>query len=409
MNWIDKFLDELILYHADLPDGTHLISEAVRYGWQGNLWHCHLTYCLLKDENPFALACERRCPEQDSLWQLAQKDMDVFLQLFRMGLDNPILMDFRHNSPVAETPEAKRFTALARALAAAESGSELLELLTAYYKAHGLGVLGMGQIFRVRQENGRVRLFPVENRRRVSLSELIGYESQKELLLENTLAFLRGRHANNVLLYGDAGTGKSTSIQAVACEYAEDGLRLIELYKQQFSLIPEILSQIKGRNYRFILFLDDLSFEENEVEYKHLKAVMEGGSEAAPENVLIYATSNRRHLVRETWNDRSDMEHNGDIHRSDTMEEKLSLAARFGLQIYYPNPSFDEYQTIVKTLAEETPALASLSEAELRAAASTWQVRHASRSGRTARQLINDLICRADDTSPESEDSHAHS
>jgi hypothetical protein len=210
-----------------------------------------------------------------------------------------------------------------------------------------------------------------------------------------------------VLLYGDAGTGKSTSIQAIANEYAPQGLRLIELYKNQFSLIPDVLSQIKSRNYRFILFLDDLSFEENEVAYKHLKAVMEGGAEAAPENVLIYATSNRRHLVKETWKDRNDMEHNDDVHRSDTMEEKLSLAARFGLQIYYSNPSFEEYHTIVTALAGKTAGLEKLDAQQLRSAASTWQVRHGSRSGRTAQQFINDLLCRTPEPDQERKNPHA--
>ena len=237
----------------------------------------------------------------------------------------------------------------------------------------------------------------MENRRAVKLSDLVGYETQKQQLLGNTLAFLRGRHANNVLLYGDAGTGKSTSIQAIANEYAPEGLRVVELYKHQFGLIPDIITQLKGRGYRFILFLDDLSFEETETSYKHLKAVMEGGAEAAPENVRIYATSNRRHLIKETWNDRSDMQHDGDIHRSDTVEEKLSLSGRFGLQIYYPNPSFEEFHAIVRSLAEREPSLSDMDAAQLRQQAATWQVRKGSRSGRSAQQFIDDLITKKED------------
>ena len=212
--------------------------------------------------------------------------------------------------------------------------------------------------------------------------------------MQNTLAFLQGACANNVLLYGDAGTGKSTSIQALSYEYASQGLRLIELHRDQYHLIPEIVSRIKSRNYRFILFLDDLSFEENEVEYKQLKAAIEGGGEAIPDNILIYATSNRRHLIRETWNDRQDMEHQGDIHRSDTMEEKLSLSGRFGLQIFYPNPNFEEYHTIVRELAGRSAELSGFSDEQLRSLASTWQVQRGNRSGRTARQFVNSLITR---------------
>jgi predicted AAA+ superfamily ATPase len=215
----------------------------------------------------------------------------------------------------------------------------------------------------------------------VHLSDLVGYESQKEKLVQNTLAFLQGACANNVLLYGDAGTGKSTSIQALSYEYASQGLRLIELHRDQYHLIPEIVSRIKSRNYRFILFLDDLSFEENEVEYKQLKAAIEGGGEAIPDNILIYATSNRRLLIRETWNDRQDMEHQGDIHRSDTMEEKLSLSGRFGLQIFYPNPNFEEYHSIVRELAGRAAELSGFSDEQLRSLASTWQVQRGNRSG----------------------------
>ena len=382
MEWIDRFLDDLVLYHAELADGTTLINDAVRLGWQGNLWHCRLTHGLVMEENPFSLACERRETDRDSLYELALGDMRVFCELFRMRLDNPVLMDFRHESAMARSASAGKITALSAALANAGTPDRMLALLTEHYRKNGVGMLGMGDIFRVREKGGRAVLFPVENRRAVKLDDLVGYEAQKEQLLSNTIAFLRGRHANNVLLYGDAGTGKSTSIQAIAGQYAAQGLRVVELYKHQFGLIPDVLGQLKGRNYRFILFLDDLSFEETETSYKHLKAVMEGGAEAAPENVRIYATSNRRHLIRETWNDRSDMQHDGDIHRSDTMEEKLSLAGRFGLQIYYPNPSFEEYHAIVRSLAAQEPALSSVSEAQLRSAAAAWQVRRGSRDAR---------------------------
>ena len=374
-----------------------LLTEAVEYGWQGNLWHCVLTQALVENENPFSLACERRDAIKDSLWDVALADMEVYRKLFAMQLPSAfqVAQDFHHESPNAPRREAGgRIQALAGRLAQAVDPAEMLTILTGFYERNGLGMLGLGELFRVEKDGQHARLFPVEGRRDVKLADLVGYESQKKQLLENTLAFLAGHHANNVLLYGDAGTGKSTSVQALANEYAGQGLRLIELYKHQFSLIPDLLSQIKGRNYRFILLLDDLSFEENEVEYKHLKAVMEGGGEAAPENVLIYATSNRRHLIKETWADRNDMQHDGDIHRSDTMEEKLSLAGRFGLQIYYPNPTFEEYHTIVRALAGRNDALADLSPEQLRTAAATWQVRHGSRSGRTAQQFINDLLCR---------------
>lgn len=387
-----------------------LLTDAVKSGWQGNLWHCCLTQSLVESENPFSLFCERRPTVRDSLWDIALADMAVYRALFNLPL--PASFDavcaFRHCDPSAPRLEAgRRIAALAEALSKAETAESMLSVLTQYYQRHGIGMLGLGQLFRIEETDGRAALFPVEGRRAVKLSDLIGYETQKALLVQNTEAFLAGQHANNVLLYGDAGTGKSTSVQAITNEYADRGLRLIELYKHQFGLIPDLLSQIKGRDLRFILLLDDLSFEENEVEYKQLKSVMEGGGEAAPENVLIYATSNRRHLIRETWSDRSDMQHDGDIHRSDTMEEKLSLAGRFGLQIYYPNPTYEQYHTIVRTLAQRTAGLENVTDEQLRSAASTWQVRHGSRSGRSAQQFVNSLLCSLPEPTKERETTHA--
>ena len=369
---------------------SELVSIAAKKGWQGNLWHCCLAQALVESENPFSLACERRPAPADSLWELALEDMELFYSLFALELNEgpwELLRRFR----VDRARGDGQLLELTGALEGADSPQAMLEGLCAFYRDRGVGLLGLGQVFRAEERAGGARLFPVEDRPDVRLNDLVGYEKQKEQLRNNTLAFLKGGRGNNVLLYGDAGTGKSTSIQAIVNEYAPEGLRLIEVYKDQYELIPNILRQVKGRNYRFILFLDDLSFEENETAYKYLKAVMEGGAEAAPENVRIYATSNRRHLVWEMWNDRTDMEHDGDIHRSDTMEEKLSLASRFGLQIFYPAPTFEEYQGIVSALALRGGAGSKLTPAQLRAAAATWQVRSGSRSGRTARQFIDAL------------------
>ncbi len=406
MDGMQNLLSDLILFR--LPEGSlpqrllssdaaarsELVARAVRGGWQGDLWHCCLAQALVGSENPFSLACERRQAPQDTLYALALRDMERLRALFDAPLPEadawPLLRDFQHEGRC--TGDGALLTELAAELAQADSPAQMLARLTDFYRTRGVGLLGLGQVFRAESAPGGARLTPVEERLPVRLGDLVGYEKQKQQLLANTEAFLAGHHANNVLLYGDAGTGKSTSIQAIANEYAAQGLRLIEIYKDQYALIPAILRQIKSRNYRFILFLDDLSFEENETSYKYLKAVMEGGAEAAPENVRIYATSNRRHLVREIWRDRSDMEHDGDIHRSDTMEEKLSLSSRFGLQIFYPAPTFDEYQGIVSALFRRTGA-DSLTDEQLRKAAATWQVRAGSRSGRTARQFVDALAC----------------
>ena len=234
-----------------------------------------------------------------------------------------------------------------------------------------------------------MEFLPISNIDRVMLSDLLGYETQKQELRRNTEAFLDGLPANNVLLYGDAGTGKSTSVKSLINEYYDRGLRIIEIYKHQFRDLSAVLGQIKNRNYRFIIFIDDLSFEENEVEYKFLKAVIEGGVETRPDNVLIYATSNRRHLIRETWNDRSDMEHKGDVHRSDTMEEKLSLASRFGVAINFSAPTPKEYQQIVLALAKREGV--DMDEREMLIQANAWEIRHGGFSGRTAQQFVHYL------------------
>lgn len=192
-----------------------------------------------------------------------------------------------------------------------------------------------------------------------------------------------------MLLFGDAGTGKSTSIKAVLNMYYSQGLRMIEVYKHEFKELSRIISEIKDRNYRFIIYMDDLSFEEFEIEYKYLKAVIEGGLENKPDNVLIYATSNRRHLIRETWSDRSDMSKD-ELHRSDTMQEKLSLAARFGVSIGFYKPSQQEYFNIVRGLAVKHPGI-NMTDEELCLEANKWELSHGGISGRTAQQFINHL------------------
>lgn len=384
------------------PALRSLVEAAVSYGWEGDLWHAALAESLAKSVNPFSLAAERRDVAEDSLWRLALDDMDRYLRWFDLRLPAALAIarTFAHDPSGAPRAEAgRRLARLARSLAEAASAGDaeaMLRQVAAFHHDYGTGELGLGELFRVAAGEGGFapELVAVEGLRPVALDDLVGYERQKRLLRENTEAFLAGHRANNVLLYGDAGTGKSTSVQALATEYAFQGLRVIELTKRQFALIPALLDAIKRRNYRFALLLDDLSFEEDEVEYKTLKQVMEGGGEAAPENVLFYATSNRRHLVKETWADRSDLEHDGDVHRSDTMEEKLSLAGRFGLQIYYPNPTFEEYHAIVRALVGRSELAEGVSEEELRAQAATWQVRRGNRSGRTARQFVSDFLSR---------------
>ena len=222
----------------------------------------------------------------------------------------------------------------------------------------------------------------------VKLDDLVGYEIPKKKLIDNTEAFVEGRPANNCLLFGDAGTGKSSSIKAILNQYYDRGLRMIEIYKHQFQDMNDVIAQVKNRNYKFILYMDDLSFEEFEIEYKYLKAVIEGGLERKPDNVLIYATSNRRHLVREKFSDKE--ERNDDLHRNDTVQEKLSLVARFGVSIYFMGPDKKEFMNIVKVLAERNGIV--MPEDELFLQANQWELSHGGLSGRTAQQFIDYLL-----------------
>ena len=334
-----------------------LLELGTACGFDENLWHCYLTWLLMTNRNAFTLTCERSGSREGSVNGFVKGDFAVFRRLFRYDF-SPIEKDlgldcFTVISHYSALPKRERMynrdvswqvRILSRALAQARDEEDVFSLMTSYYRQYGFGLFAMNRAFRVQGHGRELEFLPITNVDRVMLEDLLGYEKQKEELRRNTEAFLAGRHANNVLLYGDAGTGKSTSVKALVNEYFSRGLRMIEIYKHQFEDLSAVLAQVKNRNYRFIIFIDDLSFEENEVEYKFLKAVIEGGVETRPDNVLIYATSNRRHLIRETWNDRTDMEHHGDIHRSDTVEEKLSLSARFGVTINYNAPTPREYQ-----------------------------------------------------------------
>ncbi|MDE5966577.1 MAG: ATP-binding protein, partial [Lachnospiraceae bacterium] len=285
---------------------------------------------------------------------------------------------------------SEKVQAVSRQIAAAADEDEIFDIVTAFYKAYGVGMFGLNKAFRISGEPEAVAFTPINNTDMVLLDDLVGYELQKKKLIDNTEAFVKGRKANNVLLFGDSGTGKSTCIKAIINQYYDQGLRMIEIYKHQFQCLSSVISHVKNRNYRFVIYMDDLSFEEFEIEYKYLKAVIEGGLETKPDNVLIYATSNRRHLIRETWSDRNDMENNNGMHRSDTMQEKLSLVNRFGVTISFSKPSQKEYFEIVTTLAKRYPEI-TLTDEELCAEANKWELSHGGISGRTAKQFLDYL------------------
>ncbi len=381
-----------------------ILRVATEYGFDGNLWQDYLTYYLMMDENPFSLTCEKVGAGNGSVNDLVRSDFRIMQRLFNF--------DFR---PIEEALGIRCFSMicsyraiqktelmynrnvsskvrmLSQKLAAAADEAEFFDIVTEFYRDYGVGAFGMNKAFRIAEEpDGSVRFLPINNMDAVTLDDLVGYQIQKEKLIHNTEAFVRGRRANNVLLFGDSGTGKSTSIKAIANQYYDQGLRMIEIYKHQFRDLSAVIARIKSRNYRFIIYMDDLSFEEHEIEYKYLKAVIEGGVETRPENVLVYATSNRRHLIRENWSDRNDEDYQNDKHHSDTVEEKLSLVQRFGVTISYMKPNTREYYDIVIQLARR--AGITTPDEELMAEANKWELAHGGLSGRTAQQFINYLL-----------------
>ena len=402
-DWEHRTCDKSELIGRIYAQVKRLLDVATLYGFDNNLWHNYLTFLLMTNENSFTLTSERVGASEGSVNHFARADFRIFKRLFDFDFA-PIEQDLgidcftvlSHYKAIPKKAQmyyravSEQVRALALAIDAAPDEGAVFTLMTDYYRDHGVGMFGLNRAFRIQPEGDGVAFEAINNIDAVTLDDLIGYEAQKKELRQNTEAFVQGRGCNNMLLYGDAGTGKSTSVKAILNEYYDQGLRMIEIYKHQFGLLSKVIARVKNRNYRFMIFIDDLSFEEHEVEYKFLKAVIEGGVETRPGNVMIVATSNRRHLIQETWKDRSDMEHNGDIHRSDTMEEKLSLAARFGCSICYSNPNRQQYHDIVRGIAARVPGLA-MSDEELLAAANRWEIRHGGISGRTAQQFVNYL------------------
>ena len=352
----------------------------------------------MTNENSFSLITERVGQLEGTVNHFAKSDFGAFRALFHYDF-GPIEADLgidcfttlchytaiykherRYNKAVSE-----KVRALSHALAAAQDDETFFHLVTDHYRRYGVGMIGLNKAFRVKSGPEGVSLLPIYNTDKVMLADLVGYESQKQQLRENTEAFLAGRTANNALLYGDAGTGKSSSVKALINEYYDQGLRMIEIYKHQFQDLSAVIALVKNRNYRFIVFIDDLSFEENEVEYKFLKAVIEGGVETKPDNILLYATSNRRHLVRQTFSDRAGDE----VDAFETIQEKTSLSDRFGLRIPYLALGKPEFLDMVERMAALCGV--KMEREKLRADAAKWEMRHPGRTPRTAKPFIAGL------------------
>jgi len=420
---------ELILY-KDTPDGLlaracalqeqpdaamyagfvrSLAELSMERGFAGNLWHCALTYILVYDENPWSKACEIRGAVSGGINALAQHDLTIFREFFGWDFAQTeeatglhlmaTLSSFENETNRRHLFNSRirgRIVTLAQRLAQAPDTESFKAEMETFYREFGCGKFGLHKAFRVVHEAGadRASIVPITNTAHVQLEDLVGYEIPKRKLIENTEAFVSGRHANNCLLFGDAGTGKSSAIKGILNRYYDRGLRIIEVYRHQFRDLVDIIDQIKNRNYRFLIYMDDLSFEESETDYKYLKALIEGGLERRPDNVLIYATSNRRHLIRENYSDKGE-DVREDMHTGDTVQEKLSLAYRFGVTIYFGAPDKKQFEEILRELAARGGI--TMPEEQLFLEANKWELSHGGRTGRTAQQFIDYLLGRPKD------------
>lgn len=380
---------------------SHILEVSEKMGFNGNLWQDYLAYNLANDENSYSLSCERRGRMEGSINKAALLDMSVYRELFNTDLSGTdakygtflsMLTGFENNNEGEKYYNKRirnRIIKLAEELSGAADDNTFLNTVCDFYKDAGVGCIGLFKAFRVgHDDNDKPVITPVISVEHKYLKDLIGYDIQKKKITDNTEAFLAGSKANNVLLFGDSGTGKSSCIKAILNEYYDDGLRMIEIYKHQFKDLSAIINQVKDRNYKFIIYMDDLSFEEFEIEYKFLKAVIEGGLEKRPDNVLIYATSNRRHLVREKYSDKE--ERDDDLHTRDTVAEKLSLSARFGVSVYFGSPDKKLFNEIVKGLAQKNNI--KVDENTLLMEANKWELSHGGLSGRTAEQFISYMV-----------------
>ncbi|MDR2467473.1 MAG: ATP-binding protein [Spirochaetaceae bacterium] len=364
----------------------------------------YLTDLIISDENIFTLNAERGEFNNVSLLaEIARNDLkrlavigdfDIPMaalhitdELWQAGFEDLARVIENSVRTIGEL-KAKNYTLPQKTFPYGLLNTQDLTELCAHIKKHGAGSLAQHHFFYWKQGEG---LVPAYNPDPVRLAGLSGYEDQRNTVIENTARFLAGNGANNVLLYGDRGTGKSATVKAVCNEYKNQGIRLVEVRKQDLSEIPVILSTLAQRGLFFVLFIDDLSFEHQNDDFTLLKALLEGGIEAKPHNVVVYATSNRRHFVREQFSDRPGITAaSDDVRAFDTMQEQLSLADRFGITLVFSAPSQDEFIRIAEFLAEERQLFtgSGVDRQKFRENAIRWERWFNGRSPRTAQQYV---------------------
>lgn len=363
-------------------------------GPMADAWQNHLLARILADENPLTLGASAG-PLTPEVMEAAAHDLRHLQRLFQ--LTGPACLSLGKLSglptwpgwgpPVSNNPAAPSLAAMSADMAAASDWSTLTERLVRFHRKSGAGIAAAHWYMRWTDRE----LTGITEPQLVNLDDLVGLQEAKATVIRNTEQFLRGGSANNLLLYGTRGTGKSSMVRGLAARYGEAGLRLVEVSHAAINTLPELFRILKRSVQRFVLFLDDLSFDENASDYRAFKSMVEGALEERPANVLLYATSNRRHLLPERWTDRNTPD-TAEVHWQDAMEEKLSLADRFGVTVLFPTPSQEEYLVIAEHLAQQRGL--RINPAELREAALRWVVWNNPRSGRAARQFVDDLAGR---------------
>lgn len=346
-----------------------IIEFAELYGVTKDSIREYVVTLLADDDNVLSKIAQSGGAIGNDLYKIALFDIEqIYSKLFQATIkytpsDNNHGFSEGYRRSIAKMTESK-------------SANELLDNLIRHYRELGSGVISRYNAFKFDGE-----LYGISELENVTFDTLVGLEYQKQILTDNTEAFLEGKAANNVLLFGDRGTGKSSSVKALLNMYADRGLRLIELPKQNIKDIPRLTKALGSKPHKYIFFLDDLTFEPHETEYRALKIAMEGQLQATPQNVLVYATSNRRHLIRESWADRR----GGDVHTNDQLQETLSLSERFGISLVFGAPNQKEYLNIVGELLKSHGIEMN---ADIEKQAIVWEMNYGGRSARCAKQFV---------------------
>lgn len=347
-------------------------------GCADNLAKC-LTEAALFDENAFsrAAAAGREKELPSSVLNAVRRDIYAVRKLYRLSPET-ILNEYAHRDELGSVSENLPRWKTGNPVHEFADEEDTMDCIAEFCRKNGCGIFARYRAFIWR--DGDIQ--PVEHPDAIRLTSLKGYEIQRSAVISNTLAFLKGIQGNNCLLYGDRGTGKSSTVKAVLNEYYKDGLRMVEVPKDRLSEFPLLVDKLAPLPLKFIIFIDDLSFSGEDKSYAQLKAVLEGGLAARPDNTLIYATSNRRHIIKENFSDRE----GDDMHRNDTIQENLSLSDRFGMSVNFSKPDKEQYLAIVTSLAKEEKM--DMGIEELCAKAEKWAIQRGGRSPRAARQFI---------------------